>query len=276
MRFFPFGAALEFAALATSQVLGARFWVLGAWFQAPGRVGRFETCPYRCLVGGSGNAPSLCLSPGGGEIGGDCVSRRGGEIGIEVLGTGFQVLGRVGRFETWPCGCLVGGSGNAPSLCLSPGGGEIGGDCVSRRGGEIGGDCVSRRGGEIGIEVLGAGFQVLGRVGRFQTCPYRFAVGGRTRCGGRRGVMGRLETCPYRCMVSGREIGDGLNGHGVQLGEAGELFEVLKVSGRFLPGVAGRIGMSSSGCGSWSHWWSQRLVLRGALSRRTGPYFSGN
>ena len=56
-----------------------------------GGMGRFETCPYGFVVGGSGKAPSLCLSPGGGEIG----VRRvfvpgGGEIG--VLGVGGSAL----------------------------------------------------------------------------------------------------------------------------------------------------------------------------------------
>ena len=60
---------------------GGEIWVSGVFFLVVEIMGRFETCPYRRLVGGDGSIPSLCLSPGRGEIG------RLGEAGelFEVL-----------------------------------------------------------------------------------------------------------------------------------------------------------------------------------------------
>ena len=104
--------------------VGGEIGMCGVWSLGGGEIGmcglfrgwgenkgRFETCPYGCLVGG-------------------------GEIGsVDGCGSSSVVWGgNKGRFETCPYGCLVGGGeigsvvgcGSAPSLCLSPVGGEIG------------------------------------------------------------------------------------------------------------------------------------------------------
>ncbi len=80
---------------------------MGGIFSGGGGIlGRFETCPYRCLVKGGaikvgipgesvvvgweGGTPSLYLSPGGGEIGKGSIFSGGGEIGAVGLGRGVS------------------------------------------------------------------------------------------------------------------------------------------------------------------------------------------